>query len=189
MNRMLLFGIFGFAAAAQLVIPASMIASRERTLRTGEVFKFRTAPVDPFDAFRGRYVAVNIESNWVAAPSTKLRHGQPVCVGLAAGPDGFAHFTTCSLEPPATGAWLRMKVQYYQSGNNVNLEQPFDRFYMEESDAPRAEQVYRNAARRDGPRDAWLVVRVRNGKGVVENLMIDGRPVKDVLKDAPNADK
>ena len=41
-------------AAAQLAVPAWMIAGRELTLREGQVFKFRTRPVDPADAFRGR---------------------------------------------------------------------------------------------------------------------------------------
>ena len=38
---------FALAAAAQLAVPAWMIMERERTLSEGEVFRFKTQPVDP----------------------------------------------------------------------------------------------------------------------------------------------
>ena len=57
--RLLVFALVGFA---QLAVPASLIWKRERTLRQGHVWKFRTAPVDPVDAFRGRYVALEFEA-------------------------------------------------------------------------------------------------------------------------------
>ncbi len=183
MKRNLRIALFVLAAAAQLAVPASLILRREQTLRHGEVFRFRTAPVDPYDAFRGRYVAVRVEPDTVDTAGPAPREGRWVCVGVAAGPDGFARLTTATTEPPAAGAWMRVRVRY-GSGRTLHLELPFDRFYMEESDAPRAEQVYRDAARRDGPQDAWLVVRVYRGRAVIEDLFVGGRPVKDVLKDA-----
>src|SRR5205085_8475834 len=53
--------VFVLVALAQLAAPGSLIWKRENTLRKGSVWKFRTAPVDPVDAFRGRYVALQFE--------------------------------------------------------------------------------------------------------------------------------
>lgn len=61
MNRNLLLALLVVLAAAQLAVPASMIVQRETVLTQGRVYKFKTAPVDPVDAFRGRYVALRFE--------------------------------------------------------------------------------------------------------------------------------
>jgi len=53
--------VFVLVAFAQLAVPGSLIWKREHTLRQGNVWKFRTAPVDPVDVFRGRYVALHFE--------------------------------------------------------------------------------------------------------------------------------
>ncbi len=42
--------------AAQAGYVGNTIVQAERTLKTGTLYRFRTAPVDPYDAFRGRYV-------------------------------------------------------------------------------------------------------------------------------------
>ena len=54
--------VFIIVAAIQAAVPGSMVWKREHTLREGSVWKFRTAPVDPVDAFRGRYVALQFEA-------------------------------------------------------------------------------------------------------------------------------
>ncbi|MFL6501202.1 MAG: GDYXXLXY domain-containing protein, partial [Candidatus Udaeobacter sp.] len=50
--------IFGVVALAQLTVPAAMVWQRNQTLEQGRVWKFRTAPVDPVDVIRGRYIAL-----------------------------------------------------------------------------------------------------------------------------------
>ena len=61
MNKLRLI-IFLLVALAQIAVPASMIWKRQRTLSEGRVWKFRTAPVDPVDAMRGRYLALRFEA-------------------------------------------------------------------------------------------------------------------------------
>jgi hypothetical protein len=60
---------------------------------------------------------------------------------------------------------------------------PFTRFYMEETLAPRAEAAYsRHANRRDRTvDDVYVSVRVKDGRGVIEDLFIKGRPIRDFL--------
>jgi uncharacterized membrane-anchored protein len=83
--------LFAVVAVVQLAVPASLIVRHELTLQQGQMFKFKTAPVDPYDAFRGRYVALRFEQN--VAPvvaGEKLACGQKGYATLETDKDGFA---------------------------------------------------------------------------------------------------
>ncbi len=58
MNRSLRLALFVVVALVQLAVAGGAIVKSELALRTGEAFRFRIQPVDPVDAFRGRYVAI-----------------------------------------------------------------------------------------------------------------------------------
>ena len=57
------------------------------------------------------------------------------------------------------------------------LTLPFQRYYMTEE---LAQEVDRSLWRR-GRRPAWVTVRVRHGAGVIEDLWVDGQPVREWL--------
>lgn len=178
---------YGFILLAliQLGVPISMIAKREATLKTGRQFKFRTAPVDPYDAFRGRYVALNMERTSVkAARNRNFERGQRVFVTLEEDEDGFAELGDLKRQRPGGDSYMRVRVAYV-SGDDVHLTLPFDRYYMNEEDAPAAEAAYRKHSTRE-KRDAYVSVRVRQGFAVLENLYVGGVPVEQYLADQNN---
>jgi uncharacterized membrane-anchored protein len=162
-------------AAGQLAIPATMILQRERTLRDGHAYKFHTQPVDPYDAFRGRFVALRLEPNSISG--TNFERGTTVYMTLAEGPDGFVKFAGVAREKPAGQNYLKVKMGWSNS-----LQLPFDRFYMEEKAAPEAERAYREHTRQGGARDAYVIVRVRDGRGVIENLYVAGQPIAEFVR-------
>lgn len=165
----------------QIVLPISMIVKREVTLKNGIPFRFKTAPVDPYDAFRGRYVALRVEVNKVSKPEgVDLKYGQKVFAQLAVDENGLAKISGISLRKPKDSTYLTASVAYL-SGNDVTLNLPIDRYYMEEKAAPRAEQVYRKHSRRD-KQDAYVVVRVMNGFAVIEGLYVGDRRIEDILR-------
>jgi hypothetical protein len=98
--------------------------------------------------------------------------------------DGFAVLETISETPPAdTPDYVRVELGWYTdypTNQRVQVSVPFSQFFMNEKLAPGAEQAYR-ALNRRGATNVWAVVRVLNGKGVIENLMFDGMPAKDYL--------
>lgn len=182
-RRFLLAG-FVAMALAQLAVPASMIARREWILRTGRQFRFRTAPVDPYDAFRGRYVAVRVMDDWVPlAPGTEVERGRGVFATISEGPDGLARLEGAALDRPAGEAYLEAEVRRVENGR-VRLAFPFDRFYLTEKAAPAAEAAYRRASAREARAAAALVVRVRSGHAVLEDLEIEGTPIGEYLRRA-----
>lgn len=186
MKTRLLLGLLGLALLAQLAVPASMILKRERTLAHGQTFKFRTAPVDPYDAFRGRFVALGFDQNSVVAPpGHDFARGQTVHVLLAEDADGFATLGELRRERPDAAPYLTTKILYV-GGDVVHLRLPFDRFYMDEDAAPAAERAYRqNSA--SSNRNAYVQVRIEKGFAVLEDLYVDGTPIRNYLAAHPQA--
>jgi uncharacterized membrane-anchored protein len=179
-----MMGLCAVVAAVQLSVPASLIVRHERTLHQGTAWKFKTAPVDPYDAFRGRYVALQFEQSQAApAADQTFRRGQKVFVALEKDKDGFARFATLSAEPPKDKPYLRVRAGW-QSGPTVQVELPFDRFYMGEHIAPAAEQAYwQNNRRGQTNTTTYAMVRIRDGRAVIENVFIGDKPIRQVAKE------
>jgi len=174
--------LFALVAVAQLWVPAAMILARERVLARGELFRFRTAPVDPYDAFRGRYVALAIHVGEASLPpGLDLHPGEWVYVALVRDDDDFAHFGPISREPP-DGPYLRLRVRWAHN-QRVRFDLPFDRYYLDEDLAPAAERAYREHSRRQGEKhDAWVAVRVLEGQAALEELYVGGMPILDFVR-------
>src|ERR1700676_3280082 len=93
--------VFGLVGLAQLAVPASLIWKREQTLRRGSVWKFRTAPVDPVDAFRGRYVALEFEAeSQEISPPPNVSYHQTVFVTMRQNSEGFAEIDQVNSSRP-----------------------------------------------------------------------------------------
>jgi hypothetical protein len=140
--------------------------------------------VDPVDAFRGRYVALRLaETNAPIAEELPYLHNKKVFVPLIVDDEGFAVFGLAAFERPDSGDYLRLRCgieHTHESGQRlVSLAIPFQRYYMTEE---LAKDVDRSLWRR-GQRPAWVTVRVWKGAAVVEDLYVDGRPVREWLTD------
>jgi len=188
MKRSLMLALFLLVAAAQLYAPLSQIWTYEQILKTGRLYKFRTAPVDPSDAFRGRYVSLNFQGTWAPVKKgDKLDYRQHACVRLEEGPDGFVQFKELSLAPPKEADYVKVECTW---GNppTMNFTLPFDRYYMEESSAPKAEEAYREFGnRRNQTTDqTYVLVRISAGKAVIQDLCIKDQPIRSFLKEQRN---
>ncbi|MEW6182329.1 MAG: GDYXXLXY domain-containing protein [Bacillota bacterium] len=186
-SKHLIPALFILLAIIQVAVPVKMIFDREITLKTGQRFKFHTAPVDPYDAFRGRYVAVGIESSAVPAVGViGLKRGQKVYAHIAVDEQGFAAFSKVTARPPEGNAYVKTRVNFVidePSGTKVYFKAPFDRYYMEEKDAPAAEDAYRTYGINPERPRAYVTVRVKNGLAVLEELYIDGKPIRQFLRE------
>jgi uncharacterized membrane-anchored protein len=180
-------GLFLALAIVQLALPVGQIWKYEDILRTGRLYKFRPAPIDPYDPFRGKYVALNFGETQAALRSgDSINPGGPAYVSLRPDENGFAQFIDVSSAPPRTGDYLRVEYQY-SSGNKANFRLPFDTFFMEETKASQAEQAYwRHANRRGEPdRRVYALVRVKGGRGIIENLYVEDQPIREFIKKMP----
>lgn len=159
---------------AQLYVPASMIYEREQILKHGKPFLFKTRPVDPADAFRGRYITLNYEiSNITIKRNLNLENNQMLYLLLGKDSAGYATVVSVStLKPQGQTDYIRTQLDYSYEQNDslylLSVDLPFDRLYMEESKAPAAEELYNRMAADPKAISAALVF-VKDGEGVLSD--------------------
>ena len=98
---------------------------------------------------------------------------------LTTGADGFAIISGLSLTPPASGDYVRVKSRYVFSEKAL-IDLPFDRFYVNEKLAPEADKWFAENIR--STQGITAEVRVLNGRAVLEDLSLDGKPFREILK-------
>ncbi|HMZ47776.1 MAG TPA: GDYXXLXY domain-containing protein [Flavobacteriales bacterium] len=192
MNRKAI--VFSVVAVAQLAVPAWMVVDHERVRDQGEVFLFGTAPVDPRDPFRGEYVQLEFtaESGTWAAPDTSGDDYAPkrAYALLATDNKGYAVITALQAEKPTTGAYVRVRYYDYGSvdGTTGSIELPFDRYYLEEGDGPKTEELLApdwTSGTPSAPLPSHAVVRILDGEAVITDLVVGDRSIHEWLKDPP----
>jgi uncharacterized membrane-anchored protein len=186
-KRNLLFLGFAVVVAVQLAVPAWLIIEREWTLRDGQVFKFKTRPIDPADAFRGRYVWLGLEPEAVKVPNAnQWSYDQKAFAVLEADTNGFAVVKRLERDRPQGETVVLVRTRWPDTKKGeVHISWPsLDRFYMTEKKAPDAESAYREHNRGTN-RTCHVTVRVLGKRAVLENLYIEDKPIHEWLKAHP----
>lgn len=180
--KLLRIGIFLLIALAQIAVPASVVWKRGQTLAYGRVWKFKTEPIDPIDAIRGRYVALRFaaeKARAVSHPDT-IPIATPVFVTLKEDSEGFAQVEQISTERIAGDNVIQVENGYWSDGWQ-RVRFPFDKLWVAEKIAPAAETAYWENNRR-GKENAYVTVRVRDGDAALEQLYIDNQPLAEYLR-------
>ena len=180
---------FSIVMLVYLWVPFSMITQQENVLKDGKTYLFQTRPVDPYDAFRGRYVALSFIGNRIVnnANTANFRQGETVYTSLELDSLGYAFFDQLYTSPPDHPNYIETKITYVGK-THTTLEVPGNlrRYYLNEKLAPLAEKAYRELNRRqqndNGEVNAHLRVKVLNGKVLLEDLYLKGQPVGEYLK-------
>jgi uncharacterized membrane-anchored protein len=178
MKKRLIIILFLLSAASQMFLSVSSVISRENVLSNGTVHKFRTVPVDPYDPFRGKYVALDIENSLRIADSKRYSKGEKVFVTITRDSEGYSSFSEVVDMQLVGDDFIRMKIDYIYD-DEIRFEIPFDRYYIDEDYAEEAEKEYWKA---DEDNFAYIEVRIRNGHAVLDELYLNGIPVIDYLK-------
>lgn len=181
---------FALVAMAQLAIPAWMIVGHERILNEGEVFKFRTEPVDPRDPFRGEYVYLDFaaeQGTW-ALPKELKEGGSAQHAYAVIGTDsaGFARIDALVQEKPVGSPYLAIEYMSWNSDTLFGINLPFDRFYLEEGDGRKTEDLLApqwSEGFVSQPLPAYAAVRILDGDAVIEDLVVGERSIYEWLKE------
>lgn len=149
----LLIGYF----VLQLAIPAYFVYQHYNTLYNGESYKVEVVPYDPYDPFRGRYVALR----------TELPHsdGKGAYAVLEKNAQGYAVITK----------WTAQRPEKEQYAKNLQL----DRYYMNEKLAPKAENLQNTLDWEENT--MYLIVNVRKGHYVIRGLYINDVPIEQYI--------
>ena len=171
--------IFALVAVVQLSVPALIAWGRIQTLTHGRVWKFKTAPIDPEDVVRGRYIQLRLMAEEFTQ-SEKFTSPDSVYAILKETADGFAEIDHTSTTPVTGDNVIKV-----EPGGNWDDRQhiiiPFNRLWVSEKSAPEAEKAYRENSRRVKA-NAYVTARVRNGDAALEQLYIDNQPLPDYLR-------
>jgi len=184
-NKKITWICFGLLVLIQLWTPAAMIWNRENVLKSGRAFKFLSAPIDPNDPFRGKYIILSFSENSCNnKEKMQWEIGETVYVQLTTDSAGYAAIHSLHKNKPAQRInFVKTKIDYlgYDSLKAVFIEWPFDRFYMEESKAYNAEQAYIKSSA-DSSNKTYALVKVKNGDAVLENVFINNIPIATYIK-------
>jgi uncharacterized membrane-anchored protein len=188
--------LFALMVLAQWYVPLHMILGQEKILEEGKIYRFKVAPIDPNDPFRGKYVWLNYEADQVKVKVDQVNEWpgewdfrkKPAYAQIAIDSAGFATFSNIFLEIPEGSEYMKVNVSWYDSeSKTAHIEIPFDRYYMEESKALDAENYYNDALSSQhqnfSPKPAWAEIVVFRGDAVLTGLFIEGKSIEDCVKD------
>lgn len=189
LNKKVLFIGFLLIAIVQLYVPAKMIYDQEVVLLNGNEYKFKAAPIDPNDPFRGKYITLRFDATTFPVQNiNEWAINDEVFVQIQNDTAGFAQIKTVSKKRPVNDPdYIKAKIAFLMEDGKVNMriEYPFDRFYMEESKAQAAEDMYRESII-DSTQVAYALVNIRNGEAVIRDVLINGTSVSDLVKAREN---
>lgn len=176
--------VFAVASCAQWFLPLTGVWQHERVIARGVPVRIRCTAPDPFDALRGRYLAVRPEQGRMPKPEGMAERGAvPVWATLVADGDGLSRIESLSLEPVSGATVVRLtatRQRWDQDRDTVLVEWPFDRFYLNERLAPGADALLAERFR-EGDRPV-AEVRILDGRAVLTDVLVDGVSVRDVVK-------
>jgi uncharacterized membrane-anchored protein len=106
-----------------------------------------------------------------------------VYVSLTTDSAGFAKIQTLTLEAPTDhDHFVKAQIDYIvtDSLSTVFIQYPFTRYYMEESKAAEAENIFRER-NRDTSNVTYGLVSVKKGQAAITDVIIDGISIKEII--------
>lgn len=180
-------GAFVVMICAQWAVPLSMIRDANKTIDEGAEYKFKTAPIDPSDPFRGKYITLNYDiETYHPVDTTEARFSEQSMVYALLGRDsaGYAKIDKLLHEPPTDDVdYIAVTFNYgYGSVDpRVMLSFPVSTFYLEESKASQAEQLYWQN-RGDSAVECYAKVMVLKGDAKLVDVIVNDSSIVDVVK-------
>ncbi len=190
-NKITYVLFFVAAVVAQWFVPMQMIYHQEDIVASGKVFKFKTAPVDPYDAFRGKYIYLNYDQTTVSVPNLKKYNSNDDIFVLLKDSAGYALVTSISKTQPKSGDYVKAKIGWVDQLSPrklISIEYPFNRFYMNEYKAKPAETVYAESNRNPNT-TTYALIAVKEGEAVVKDVLINEISIKILAKKETNKQK
>lgn len=182
------------ALAAILIVHfaafAWLIGRYERIVTDGTECRFPCSAYDPSDPFRGRFLQINVE---VRAPvsheifTNRLQNGTwyrpcPLAVKIEpnGGDAGLSRIAAIAEKPTDEGLWLREHPvrRVYGTNDTVRIQLP-NQYFLNEKLADEGDQLLRTAK----ASDCVAVYRVRDGRIVLTEIEVKGRPVEDLIRE------
>ncbi|MFZ1322950.1 MAG: GDYXXLXY domain-containing protein [Ignavibacteria bacterium] len=181
-NKFIIIAAFILTSIFQIYVPAGIIADREILLSEGKELKFKCAPVDPSDPFRGKYITLYFEENSFTTDSNDWKYDENVYVTFRINSEGFSEIESVAKEIPITSSeYLKLKSNgFSQENKKLSLYYPFDRYYINEIKAPKTEEIY-NSSLIDTNNVTYALVSIKDGEGAIKDVFINDKSVEEII--------
>lgn len=171
MNRKLVMAGLTATLVLQVAVLAVEYIGAMYPLWTGQEVRLKTVPVDPRSMFRGNYARLQYDISRIPTKDLvvdrTLRYDEIVYVLLKPGADGVYGYAGASLVRPATGTYLRGRVQWprwQRSGDTVQVKYGIEAFF-----APKKKAMQLQLELRGG--GVASIMLAANGKATLQNVL------------------
>ncbi|MBC7747545.1 MAG: GDYXXLXY domain-containing protein [Methylotenera sp.] len=142
-NKKIILLIFILVVIAQFYVPLQMVFNQEDIMKTGTEFKFQTAPIDPYDPLRGKYITFFFKKREITVQNNiKWRSSETVFATLITYKNGFAKISSISkIKPKNSESYIKTKISLGYMNSKIIIDFPFNRYYMNEDSAKSRESL------------------------------------------------
>lgn len=169
---------------AQLAVPLWMVLSKENIEKQGIVYNFELRGVDPNDPFRGKYIILRpLETQGPCMAEDSLYNSGTRYATFKNDKNNLAKIDQLYKDPPNQEAYLEVQARRVRSkkdSSTMSITYPFERYYMNEFKAARAERMT-TATTRDSSSIAYAEVAIYKGESFVKGVKIDGKAIEELL--------
>ena len=156
--------IFILMVVMQLSVFLGLVYEKNSVLKRGREYTFEVSYYDPYDFMRGNYLRLSLNQRELARDGKEEYKDERGYLTLGER-DGRAEITSFQKKKPKKGDYIRGRISYTY-GDKHYIDNPFKRYYVEESVAAQMEERLRKAEK------AQLKVRVYKGKYVIDSIEI-----------------
>lgn len=164
----------------QLSVLGFRVYKYENIIQHGKTFYFSPVPVDPRDLFQGKYVRLAFKTQKIQTHKNfkDLKWGDFIYVEI----EKIGNETRVKdvfKSKPNSGDFLKVKYILTNQKNYIFFNFLFNKFYMNEHKAKKAEHLYNKLAKED---KMLAKVKVLDGTGVIENIYVNSIPINQFFK-------
>jgi hypothetical protein len=110
----------------------------------------------------------------------KYTNGETIFATINTDKNGFAKISSISkTKPKNTDSYLKLKVGFALNNDKIAIDLPFNRFYMNENIASKAEKIYREFSIKK-KNETYALVTIKNGEAVIKDVRINDVSIKDL---------
>lgn len=188
--------LFIFVVMAGAAYPVIKIIHYEFPSERTAVYRFKAGIADPYDPFRGRYVALNpLPNEAVLREKKDFEPGTEIYAVIGNDKEGLAVISDLVKKPVPGYDCLKVRFEERISSGIYDgrtpaeiyrVRLPFNRFYLNERLAPEADRAVSYATRYN---KGGCVIKVRiysDGNYAIEDLEINGKPIRKYIRSDNN---
>jgi len=180
MNKKTQIWLYIAATVVQLIVICSLIFINNNISQNGAELKIKIMPIDPYDAFRGKYIILNVNNVVKKQKNGEIEEKTKLYITFKSIEGGFSELDLAYLTKPKDKLYIEAVAEESSSLSNptIKIRTPFERFYIEERYSEAAERVYRENT---GEKEVYIKVKVLNGKSVIKDLYVNNIPIKEFI--------